>query len=165
MPFDPTKLTDTQLQSVIDHSRRDGLNDERYRAALAEQAKRKGKGLNFPTTIRVVSDAARAGRFISYGDVAEASGADWNQVHYAIGPHLDALIEYCHLHGLPLLSSIVVNQKNLRTGQLDPSSLKGFIAGVRGAKIPITLEAEEFLRQEQQKVFEWAKSQKICDGH
>lgn len=157
MPFDPTKLTDAQLQNVIEHGRSNGTNDERYRAALAEQARRKGKGLDFATTMRVTRNAAAQGRFISYGEVAEANGAPWNQVRYAIGPHLDSLIEYCHLNELPLLSSIVVNQKNLHSGELDPASLRGFIAGVKRMKIPVADE-RQFLREEQQKVFAFARA-------
>jgi hypothetical protein len=128
-----------------------------YSDAIAELARRKGKGLDFETTVRVIRDAAARGRYISYGEVAKASGAEWSKVHYAIGPHLDDLIEYCHLNCLPLLSSIVVNKPHIRTGELDPASLKGFIAGVRSVGIPVGDE-QEFLRRSQQEVFEWARS-------
>ena len=91
-----------------------------YPEALAEQARRKGKGLVFDTTIEVIRQAAITGRYISYGEVAEASGAEWNKVRHAMGPHLDSLLEYCHLNDLPLLSAIVVNKPNLNSGELEP---------------------------------------------
>lgn len=157
MPIDPKTLDDAGLQNLIDNYRRQGVQDETYLAALAEHGKRKGKGLDFDTTVKVVRNAAAQSRYISYGEVAEASGAGWNQVRYAMGPHLDDLIEYCYLNSLPLLSSIVVNKNNVRTGELDPDSLKGFIAGVRRMKIPV-VDDHRFLREEQQKVFAWARA-------
>jgi len=74
---------------------------------------------------------------------------------YAIGPHLDRLLEYCHRNGVPLLASIVVNKQNLETGDLEGDSLKGFVAGAQKLGIPVTDE-KMFLRQQQELVFEWA---------
>lgn len=157
MPIDPKKLDDAGLQNLLDNYRRREAHDDVYLAALTELARRKGKGLNFDTTVRVIREAAASGRYISYGEVAEASNADWNQVRYAMGPHLDDLIEYCHLNNLPLLSSIVVNKDNVRTGELNPDSLKGFIAGVRRMRIPV-VDDHQYLREEQQRVFAWART-------
>jgi hypothetical protein len=39
---------------------------------------------------------------------------------------------------------------------MEPSTLKGFIGGVRALRIPVTDE-EAFLREEQQRVFAWAR--------
>jgi hypothetical protein len=157
MKIDPKRLDDTQLQNLIENHRRKGATElATYKEALIEQATRIGKGLDFETTIKVISQAAREGRYISYGDVAKASGVDWNQVRYAMGRHLDDLIEYCHLNDLPLLSSIVVNKPNVESGKLDPESLKGFIAGVRRLNIPV-LDDRAFLHEAQKRVFEWAR--------
>ena len=107
MSIDPARLDDVQLQNLIDNHRRKGVTElATYKEALVEQARRIGKGLDFETTIRVISQAAREGRYISYGDVAKASGVDWNQVRYATGRHLDDLIEYCHLNELPFLAQL-----------------------------------------------------------
>ena len=157
-PIDPKNLNDDELQNLIDNYRRKGATDQKvYIEALAEHAKRKGKGLNFETTMRVIRKAAADGRFLSYGQLAEASRADWNQVRYAMGPHLDDLLEYCHRNGLPLLSAIVVNKPNLESGNLEPDSLKGFVAGARRLGIPVT-DNQLFLREQQEKVFSWARS-------
>jgi hypothetical protein len=161
MAIDPKTLDDKGLQNFIENYRRKGAMDQQvYLDALAEEAKRKGKGLNFETTMRVITAAAAEGRFLSYGELAQASGADWNRVHYAVGPHLDSLIEYCHRNGLPLLSAIVVNKPNVLSGDLNQDSLKGFIAGARRVGIPVTDE-KYFLREQQEKVFNWGRSQKF----
>jgi hypothetical protein len=143
--------------SLKNHRRHGATQEPNYIEALAELARRRGRGLDFDTTIKVITAAAREGKFISYGQVAEASGAVWNQVRYAIGPHLDGLIEYCLRRQMPLLSSIVVNQPNLHTGQLEPDSLKGFVVGVRGLGVSVTDE-KQFLKDAQAAVFEWARS-------
>jgi len=157
MPIDPAALDNAGLKNLIENYRRKKLSDETYLTALAEQARRLGNGLNFDTTIKVVTAAAREGKYISYGQVAQASGANWQQVHYAISRHLGDLIEYCHRNGLPLLSAIVVNQHNLKTGEMELETLKGFIGGVRAVGVEVGDE-QHFLRQEQDRVFAWAKS-------
>jgi hypothetical protein len=99
--------------------------------------------------------AAREGNFISYKDLADASGADWNQVHYAIGSHLWDLVEFAHLNGWPMLSAIVVNKPNVGSGKMEPETLKGFIAAAHDLGYVVTDE-EAFLRKQQNKVFAWA---------
>lgn len=159
MSIDPRTLDDRGLQNFIDNYRRKSATDQQaYIDALAEQAKRNGRGLDFATTMRVIKEAASQGRYISYGELAEQSGAEWNKVRYAMGPHLDALLEYCHRNGLPLLSAIVVNRPNLKSGKLEPDSLKGFVAGARRLGLPVT-NNESFLRDQQARVFEWGRSQ------
>ena len=101
--------------------------------------------------------AAKEERFLSYKQLADASGADWGQVRYAIGGHLWKLVEYSHLtHGI-LLSAIVVNQSNVSTETMEPETLKGFIAAARGLDYPVTDE-RAFLKAQQERVFSWAQS-------
>jgi hypothetical protein len=76
---------------------------------------------------------------------------------HAVGPHLDELIEYCYRRGWPLLSVIVANKPNVRTGELEPDPLRGFVAGSRAAGIP-DIDDRAFLKAQQLKVFEWARS-------
>ena len=157
MPIDPNALSDNELDNLIANYGRRGVHDAIYISALSIKAKRKGKGLDFEKTMNAIGEAASKGRFIGYGELAEASGADWTKVRYAIGPHLDDLVEYCHRRGWPLLSAIVVNKPNVKTGELEADSLKGFVAGARSAGIPVT-DDYAFLRGQQSKVFEWAGS-------
>lgn len=157
--IDVKTLSDDQLVALIANHRIKGATDlPVYVEALGEHARRKHGGLDFATTIRVLTDAAKRGQFVSYKQLADGSGAKWSKVHWNVGPHLDSLIEYCHRRGLPILSSIVVNQENVADGALEPESLKGFVAGVQGVGISVT-DAEKYYREEQQRVFEWGKAQ------
>lgn len=159
MAIDVAKLTIEQLAALVDNHRFKSRTDAPlYTLALSELARRRGKGLSFEKTREVVLAAAREGRFLSYKDLADASGVDWGQAHYAIGPHLFELVEYAHLRGWPLLSAIVVNKPNVASGSMDPDTLKGFVGAARALKIPVTDEMD-FLRAEQKRVFEWAQSQ------
>lgn len=155
-PIDVTKLTDRQLKAIIDNHRRKNATDRpAYLEALAEQARRAGQGLNFDKSFAIIRQAAAEGRFVSYKELADASGADWNRVHYSIGGHLWSLVEYAHRKGWPMLSAIVVNKQNVATGRMEPDTMKGFLAAARELDIPVT-DAEAFLREQQRRVFEWA---------
>lgn len=157
--FDVKTLSDDGLTNVINNHRAKGATSEpHYIEALAEQARRKHSGLDFDTTIKVLTDAAKRSMFVSYKQLADASGTEWSKVHWSVGPHLDSLIEYCHRRGLPIFSAIVVNQTNVNDGTLEPDSLKGFIAGVRGVGINVT-DGESYYREEQQRVFDWGRVQ------
>lgn len=155
--MDPTEsLTDKQLQNVIDNHRRHRKTTEpAYLDALAEQARRKGKGLDFGKTFALVRAAAAERRFLSYKQLADESGADWSKVRYAVNDHLGELIAYAHGKGWPLLSAIIVNQPNLATGTMEPATLKGFAAAARDLGYAVTDE-EAFLREQQERVFTWA---------
>ncbi|ERP98187.1 hypothetical protein Q669_23615 [Labrenzia sp. C1B10] len=113
--------------------------------------------LDLEETKKAVLSAAREGRFISYKQVAEASGEDWIKVRRQMPQHLKDLISFGHSQGWPVLSAIVVNHDNLQTGRLEPDSLKGFVSAAR--ELGYSIDDEEgFLRAEQDKVFAWAAS-------
>ena len=153
-----TDITDQQLRNLIEnHRAKKATNRPLYLEALAEQARRSGKGLSFETSFGVIHAAAAEGRFVSYKELADASGADWNRVRYAIGGHLWSLVEYADRRGWPMLSAIVVNKGNVATGDMEPSTLKGFIDAARELGHPVTDE-KAFLREQQQRVFDWARS-------
>jgi hypothetical protein len=89
-----TKLSDEQLKNLIDNHRRKLATDSlTYLDALAEQARRNGQGLDFNKSFSIIRRAAAERRFVSYKELADASGADWNRVHYSIGGHLWSLVE------------------------------------------------------------------------
>lgn len=148
--------SDYQLRNVIDNHRTNGkLNETYYLDALEELARRKGHGLDFQKSFELIRKAAVEHRFLSYKALADESGADWSKVRYAVNGHLGDLIDYAHGKGWPLLSAIVVNQKHLATGDMEPTTLKGFVEAARGLGYAVTDETE-FLRGEQQRVFDWA---------
>jgi len=156
--IDVAKLSNQQLKNIIANHRKKGATDHAlYIEALEEEARRTGKGLEFNKSFELIRRAAQQGRFVSYKELAVASGSDWKQVHYAIGKHLWSLVEYAHRKGWPMLSAIVVNQGNVATGSMEPETLKGFIAAARDLGFSVTDE-EAFLREQQRRVFEWAQT-------
>lgn len=159
-PIDVAQLSDQQLQNTIDNHRRKSATDSQtYIEALAEQARRTGNGLDFSKSFEIISRAASEWRFVSYKELADESKADWKQVHYSIGRHLWALVEYAHRKGWPMLSAIVVNKQNVSTGKMEPKTLKGFVAAARalGHSVP---DGESFLNEQQRRVFEWGEALK-----
>ena len=159
MAINVQTLSIGELENLIQNHRRKRATDAvLYVDALRELEARKGKGLEFDKSLSIILQAAREGRFLSYKKLADASGADWNQVRFAMNEHLWSLVEYSHLrHGI-LFSAIVVNTPNVGTGIMDPQTLKGFIDAARELAYTITDE-EAFLREQQKRVFEWAREQ------
>lgn len=148
--------SDQQLQNVIDNHRKNGrLHEPYYLAAMEELARRKGHGLDFQKSFELIRKAAADGRFLSYKELADASGSDWSKVRYAINTHLGDLLDYAYGKGWPLLSAIVVNQKNVATGEMEPRTLTGFVEAARGLGYSVTDE-KAFLREQQELVFAWA---------
>jgi hypothetical protein len=158
-PINPSSLDDTQLKNLIQNYRNQGATDQPlFTEALAEEMRRHGKGLDFDKSFRVIREAARNGRFLSYKELADASGAEWLKVHYSVGNHLGQLVEYAHRKGWPLLSAIVVNKARLREGTMDDETLRGFINAARSIGYAVTDE-KSFLKEQQLRVFEWGKAQ------
>ncbi|WP_319567788.1 hypothetical protein [Cohaesibacter marisflavi] len=152
----PSEFSKDELKNLINNYRRlQRTQDAYYSELLQEFSLRSGSGLDFETTKKAVLEAAKEQRFLSYKQLADASGADWVKVHYAMNTHLGDLVEYAHYKGWPLLSAIIVNQKNVETGDMDPSTLKGFVTVARELGYSVVDEVA-FLKEEQQKVFKWA---------
>lgn len=159
MSIDVAGLSDRELDNLIDNHRRLGATDRPvYVNALAERGRRGGKGLAFEKSMEIIRRAAQERRFVSYKELADASGADWGQVHYSIGSHMWGLVEYAHRMGWPMLSAIVVNKPNVTTGTMEPDTLKGFIGAAKLLEFDTGDDEEEFLREQQQKVFAWAQA-------
>jgi hypothetical protein len=157
MAIDVAALSIGQLENLIEnHRKKNATTSPLYIDALRELERRRGKGLDFDKSLSIIFQAAKEGRFLSYKELADASGVQWNQVHYAISEHLWHLVEYSHLkHGV-LLSAIVVNKPNIGSGRMEPDTLKGFIIAARLLDYPVTDE-EAFLKEQQSRVFAWAK--------
>jgi hypothetical protein len=158
MTIDVKSLGIEQLRSLIQNYRTKRRTDDAlYVEAFAELERRTGKGLDFDKTLAAVLSSAKRGKYLSYKELTDASGVGWSNTRYAVNGHLGNLVEYCHRKGWPLLSAIVVNKENLETGQMEPSSLRGFITAARQLGYPVTDE-QAFLKEQQRQVFEWAKS-------
>lgn len=113
--------------------------------------------LDISKTYEVILAAAKQRRFVTYGEVAAASGVEWNKARRPIPQHLDQLVKIAHERGWPFLSAIVVNKENAETGELTGDSLGGFLAAVSKLGIPVS-DPQAFLKEQQQAVFEWATS-------
>lgn len=159
MPINLTGLTDDQLKNLIENHRRlKATGTSVFTDALHEWQRRKGNGLDFDKSFYIIKAAAKEHRFLSYKELADASGAEWTRVHYSIGGHLWDLVEFAHLKEWPMLSAIVVNKPNIGSGTMERETLKGFIGAARDLGYVVTDE-EAFLREQQQKVFAWANDQ------
>jgi len=89
--------SDQQLRNVVENHRKNGrLHEPYYLAAMEELARRKGHGLDFHKSFELIRGAAAEGRFLSYKELADASGSDWSKVRYAVNTHLGDLIDYAH---------------------------------------------------------------------
>ena len=152
--IDVTGLTIEGLKNLIaNHRARNATNLPAYVAGLRELESRLGRGLDFDKSFEIIRQAAREQRFLSYKELAEASGAKWSQVHYEIGGHLWRLVEYAHRREWPMLSAIVVNKPNVETGLMEPDTLAGFLRAAKDLGYAITDESA-FLREQQERVFE-----------
>lgn len=160
---DFSKLSVLQLRSYLGYHRpKKGPATPDYLAALEERERREGNGLDFGKTFEIVSKAASEGRFVSYREVADFSGLAWKTARRLMPKHLGNLCEYAHRKGWPLLSSVVVSEESLRTGELEPESLDGFVKAARALGYLITDEME-FLRDQQRRVFAWGKQPQSAD--
>ena len=84
MMVDVTTFDNRALNNFIKNHRDKNATDlPEYKEALEEIARRKGNGLDFEKSFNAIKQAAMDGRFMSYGELAERSGADWNKVRYA----------------------------------------------------------------------------------
>lgn len=156
MAIDISKLTNAELKNLIEnHKRLQAQDRPLYAEAVAELEKRTGNGLDFEKSLRIIRKFAAKRQFLSYKDLADESRADWAKVHYAINDHLGRLVDYGHRRGWPMLSAVVVNKQHVATGEMEPETLKGFIAAARDLGYAVTDE-RKFLKEQQEKVFEWA---------
>jgi 5-methylcytosine-specific restriction protein B len=102
--------------------------------------------------------AARRKSFVSYGDLAEASGVPWRKAHHPMSLLLDRLTYLAHLRGWPILSAIVVSKDERATGRFTETGLQGFLSAARAVGLDAGDDLEAFARDQQSKVFEWART-------
>jgi hypothetical protein len=157
MPIDVAKLSEIELENLMENHRQKGATHlPAYVAAMRKLERRKGKGLDFEKSYRLILQAAKEERFLSIRSWLTAAKQKWEMVHYSLGAHLWKLVEYAHLKGWPMLSAIVVNKPNVATGKMESDTLKGFIGAARQLGYQVTDE-EAFLKEQQSRVFDWAK--------
>lgn len=157
MPIDPTQLDDSRLRQLIEnHELRGAFDRPLYRDAVREWNRRKGGALSdLDRTVKFVRQRAREGKFLSYGEVAEAHGVAWAQARYPMNDHLWALVRDAHTRGWPMLSAVIVNAEHVADGVMEEPTLAGFVkaAELLGYRIR---DPGKFLRDQQRAVFNWA---------
>jgi hypothetical protein len=147
-----------ELQNLIqNHRDRGKVEEPAYVEALEELGRRKGQGLDFGKSFKLIREYAENRKFLPYKQLAVESGLEWEKVRYAVNGHLGDLIEYSHRRGWPLLSAIVVNQEHSETGDMKPTALQGFVTAARSLGYEFS-DDSAFLKEQQKRVFEWAST-------
>lgn len=108
-------------------------------------------------TLAAIRAAAEARRFLSYGDVAAASGLPWNAARRRMDPHLFGVCRWATARGWPLLSALVVDQKSAAHGRMRGRPLIGFARCAERVGRFVGEDAAAFLAVEQEAVFAWAE--------
>lgn len=112
--------------------------------------------LDLDRSIEAIRAAAAERRFISYGGIASANSIPWSMsIRSQMRPHLEGVCSRMLTLAGAMISAIVVNQTNLRTGSLDPQSLAGFADCARRLGFGIVDDREAFLRGQQRLTFVW----------
>lgn len=151
-----SEMTDEQLRNLIaNHQKHRAFDQPVYTEALEELQRREGPSLKLDTTIKRILASAAAGEFLTYGDVAKANGCEWVKVRRQMPRHLDRVLAKAHARQAPLITAIVVNEVNRKTGALEESSLSGFIAGAERLGLRIS-DPNAFLLEQQQATFSYA---------
>jgi hypothetical protein len=153
--MDISKLDDEGLKNLIaNHEAKRATNQPLYGAAIEEWHARHGQGLDLKKSITYLHAAAGERRFVSYGELATANGAVWDKVRYPMNAHLWALVRRAYSLRWPMLSAMVVNKSNLASGDMDPSTLAGFIKAAKDLGYEVR-DPVVFLREQQESCFTW----------
>lgn len=150
--------SDKELDTLVENYRRKGATSApRYAEIVAELHRRDAGPLDLATTIRFLHGAASQGRYVSYSQVAEANGRDWNDVRYPMNTHLWVLVDFARRAGWPMLSALIVNKANVETGDMDDATLKGFVAAARSLGHALN-DDRGFLAAQQEGCMAWGKA-------
>lgn len=118
--------------------------------------------LDFGCSFAAIRDASERRCFLSYGDIAAASGMRWNTARRRMDPHLFALCARAMKRGWPLLSAIVVDKGSVPHGAMRGRPLIGFARAAERLGRIVGGDAAAFLAEEQGLVFAWADKER---GH
>lgn len=159
-PLDLISKSDVEIDNwIANHERLKKTDSDLYRGLIAERNRRFGRGLKIEVSMRLLSEAAKAGRFVSYGELAEANGIVWSKARHLMNGkhgHLDDLLAYCNAHRLPLLTAIVVQKGKLDSGEMDDFTLAGFVEGAQRIGRDVT-DSKIFLQKCQDECFAWGQ--------
>ena len=164
---DPSDLSDRELDQIIaNHEAKGATGQDLYGHLIAERDQRRGAGLSMDTSLELLIQAAREGRFVAYGELAAASNVPWSKARRQMnGPsgHLQNILAVCAARGWPLLSAIVTDRNNLDSGAFATSALEGFARGARQVGYAV-VDDQVFLEEQQRATFRWAQARSTEDG-
>jgi hypothetical protein len=160
MAIDLDSKATKDLETIVANCERlKRTSDPLYAAANAILELRRTGEYNMEKTIATIRKHGRVRNFLSYKDIADASGLNWVKTRRGVGPHLEAVSHYATEQGWPNLTSIVVNKDKVDTGEMTKDNLKGFLEGVRNAGQDVDIEDVAFMKREQQRVFAWCREE------
>lgn len=153
--------TDKEIDNwIARHEENRRTDDSLYRLLIEERNRRHGQGLNLKSSISFLIGSARDRRFVSYGDLADASNVAWSKARHRMNGahgHLQDILCYCHARKWPLLTAIVVHKRYRETGDMDDFTLDGFVEGAERLGF-VVLDRKQFLKEHQETCFNWAKA-------
>jgi hypothetical protein len=162
MAVDLEAKTTKELATIVANCQRlKRTADPRCLAASKILQDRRNGDYNMEKTVATILAHGQRGRFLSYRDVAIASGLEWGNVFRQINLHLDAVCSYSHGKGWPLLTAIVVSHGNLGSGEMTVANRKGFLDAAKGAGRNVDIEDVAFVKREQQRVFDWCRTERL----
>jgi len=144
-------LSDRELNEQIS-SNVEGANEE-LTALVAERSRR--LGFDIELTLECILESAQRGKRMDYSGIPDQRPRSWSERRYQIPMHLQDVILHCKANSLPLLSSIIVPQKNLDTGEMEGGTLHGFTEGAKAASYSFG-DPLLFLKEQQRLSFKHA---------
>jgi hypothetical protein len=148
-----------ELETIIGNCvRLKRTSDPVYTACRGILESRRAGDFDMEKTVAAIINSGKIGRFLSYKDVADASGLDWAKSRRRVGLHLDSVCVFSEGKGWPLLSAIVVHKDKLDSGAMTEENRKGFLDAARAAGRIVDIEEDAFVKREQIRVFEWCRT-------
>ena len=162
--IDLSSKSDAEVgQWIANHEAKAATAAPLYFALLEERARRTQAKTNLDAdkSLTCLIGAAREQVCTTYGSLASASGVEWPKARRAMsgtGGHLDRLLDICHARRLPMLTALCVNQGGVKSGELEPSALKGFCAGARRLGLSVVDEVA-FHHEQRDACWQWGATQ------
>ena len=113
--------------------------------------------LDSEKTYKTLLAAAKEQSLLTFDDLAIANDVDRKTARAQLRKHLGKLSKIGHGLGWPLLSAIVVEEKDRQSGNLVGSALNEFLAVAKSTGAEVG-DSSNFLAREREKVFHWAST-------
>ena len=125
-----SSLSDKELGDRIS-STLNTTDVEEHISLITERSRR--AGFDIEQSLECILDVAQRKDFMAYGDLPDQLARSWPERRYQVPGHLQDLILNCHAHDLPLVTSVVVEKENIKTGNMGSKALSGFTAAAMEA--------------------------------